>query len=273
MNPNNNKQYKILKFLSYKLREKKISSIKKREFVENSQALEIIGKEMFDNFFKFNKNIKITKFLDICGAPGEYSNLLLKKFPKSHGYGISLPVEENGVEFKLKNKNYTIIYSNIITNNISLNKKFNMTLASCVPYDSEKIDSFRFQMKLIVKSIIIMLNHIDDNGYFIVNLTFKDLFVIYNLIYILQLAFQSFELWKSTTVWKFTKSFYFFGYGFNKKKNIIDILENFLLLIKDRNTLVYSKFLGTKKDYDIITNKIEKIYLDLINNYNLLNNN
>jgi hypothetical protein len=63
MNPSNNKYYKQLKYLSYKLREKNVSSIKKRSFTENSIALEIIGKEMFNNFFKLNKGkLKLINF-------------------------------------------------------------------------------------------------------------------------------------------------------------------------------------------------------------------
>lgn len=270
MNPNNNKYYKQIKYLSFKLQNDNIKSNKKRTLTENSVTLEIIGKEMFSNFFKIHNKIKINRFLDICGAPGIYSNILLNKYPKTHGVGISLPIEENGVEFKVKNKNYTVIYSNILTNATLLNNNFDLTMASCVPYEPTKISSYRFQIKLIVTSIIIMLKHLNKNGFLIVNLTFKDLFVIYNLIYILQTVFDSFTLWKSTTIWKFTKSFYFFGYGYKKNKNIIEILENFILLINDKKASVYSKFYGSIDDYNIITNKLEHIYINLINNYNLL---
>ncbi len=146
-------------------------------------------------------------------------------------------------------------------------------MASCVPYDLSKMKSYRFQIKLIVISIIIMLKHLNENGFIIVNLTYKNLYPIYNLIYILQAAFNSFALWKSTTIWKFTKSFYFFGYGFKKNKDIINILENFLLLTKDKTSSVYSQFYGSENDYNNITDKFEIIYKNLIKNYNLLEKN
>jgi len=264
MDPYDNKIYKKYFFL---LKKKKLKENKKRrELKENTDKLIFIGTEMFNKFL--HDKITIKNFLDICAAPGCYSKLVLERFPKSNGYGISLPVSENGVKFEIDNKNYSCNYKNILVDKIDIDKKFFFAIASCVPYDLSKMFSIKFQLKLIVTSIIIILKNLDSDGNIIINMTFKKMFPIYNLILILQKIFKKFVLWKSVNVWKFTKSFYFFGYGFKKSDAIFTVLQNYLLLIEDKNSDVYTKFCGTKEDYKKILQQFENMFNNLIKKYN-----
>lgn len=99
MDPKKNKLWNIMKYITgnyYYL--DKFERLEGEKFIENDEELSNIGKEMFNNF-KFN-NDKIF-FIDICGAPGMYSKILVEE-KNATGFGISLPPEKGGVEFKFK---------------------------------------------------------------------------------------------------------------------------------------------------------------------------
>ena len=59
-------------------------------------------------------NKKISLFVDICAAPGNYSKLLQKRFEDSYGVGISLPIEKGGVKFEIDSKKYKIFMIDIL---------------------------------------------------------------------------------------------------------------------------------------------------------------
>jgi hypothetical protein len=226
------------------------------DFFEDNEDLEIIGNEILSHF-----NIKNPKiFLDVCAAPGIYSKLFLNNFNKLIGYGISLPTDEGGVPFIINDDRFNIIYKNILDKefNLSLNKKIDFGIASCVSYKYDAKTSYFLNMELIIKSLIIILENLKKNGNLIINLTMKNIDLAFNIIKILNTMFLKFKLWKSKTIWATKKTFYYFGYKF--KKNNKDMLENIVERVKHDKDSINNQFLGDYQEYLKIYNQMKNIY-------------
>ncbi len=103
---------------------------KDNKFIENTNELSTIGHEMFKTF---NINKEHIFFIDICGAPGMYSKILVED-KKAKGFSISLPPEKGGVEYIFKHDNYKIYYRDILEKSykIETEKKINLGMATCV---------------------------------------------------------------------------------------------------------------------------------------------
>ena len=114
----------------------KFKNLSNEKYIENNDELKIIGQDII-NILKDNISNKNLFFADICGAPGNYSKLILKNF-KSTGIGISLPIIKSGVKFEMDDfDNYKIIYEDILKKDyeIDIQKKLNLGIASCVTYE------------------------------------------------------------------------------------------------------------------------------------------
>ena len=68
--------------------------------------------EMNHNCLKL-KSRKIKLYLDICAAPGDYSDYLSRTL-KCKGVGVTLPVKDGGMEFNYNLKNYNLVHLDVI---------------------------------------------------------------------------------------------------------------------------------------------------------------
>lgn len=224
------------------------------KFVENTDELLTIGKEMFDAF-----NVKENAyFIDICGAPGMYSKILVED-KKAKGFSISLPPEKGGVEYIFKHDNYKIYYKDILEKSykIETDKKINLGLASCVSYIESK-NSHMLNMELIITSMNLMLSILEDNGDMIINMSMKNIYNCFNIIDLLMKQFDTIKLWKSEKVWATKNTFYIFCYGF--KKHI-----DSSIYIKNEKSDINIKYIGDNNNLKIINKMMVDIYKIRIN--------
>lgn len=236
------------------------------KFIENSEELENVGKEIFDNFGLKKSNVKL--FADICSAPGMYSKIILDTFNKTTGIGVSLPVEEGGVPFTINNSRYKTFYKNILEKNYRLELseplKLDLGLASCVSYQHDASNAFFLNMELILKSLNLILPNLKKGGNLIINMTIKNVELAFNLVNILSKNFENYKLWKSPNIWSTKNTFYFFGYGFKNSYNP-DILTNVLERIKYDHDPINNNFEGTKEEYNKIYKQMKSVYIIRIN--------
>lgn len=216
------------------------------KFVEDPTELYIVGNDLL---IALGIDIlsKIKRFMDICSAPGIYSSLLLKMIPNLvHGTGITLDISKGGEKNLVEHSKYNVLYKDILKDEISLYKS-DLVIASCVCYEYNKKKVYELNWMLIIKSIIIGLNHLNEHGYLIVNLTLKNIDLSMTIINILSKAFNKYKLWKSKVVWANKQTFYFIGYEYNSE-NIIKNLTNL--------DIMSNKFHGSQEEYDKIWKNI-----------------
>lgn len=232
------------------------------KFVEDEIQLSKVGNEIFDNFGLGKTDIKL--FADICSAPGMYSKIILDKFNKTTGIGISLPVEEGGISYTIKDTRYKIFYKNILDKTYKLELsdplKLDLGLASCVSYQHDAKNAFYLNLELILKSLMLIFPNLKKGGNLIINLTIKNVELAFNIVNVLSSFFTNFKLWKSPNVWATKNTFYFFGYGF-KENYSPEILSNILDKIKYEHDPLNNHFIGTKADYNKIYNQMKTVYI------------
>ncbi len=235
------------------------------KFVENSEQLLKVGQEIFDNFGLKKVNVKL--FADICSAPGMYSKIILDSFDKTTGIGISLPVEEGGVPYTLKDSRYKIFYKNILEKNYKLELndplKLDLGVASCVSYQHDAKNAFFLNMELIIKSMMLIFPNLKSGGNLIINMTIKNVELAFNIVNILSKLFDNFKVWKSPTVWATKNTFYFFGYGF-KNNYKSEILSDIVERIKYEHDPINNHFEGTEAEYKLIYSQMKQVYITRI---------
>jgi hypothetical protein len=237
------------------------------KFIEDESQLQKVGQEIFDNFGLEKSNIKL--FADICSAPGMYSKIILDTWDKTTGIGISLPEEEGGVPYTIKNPRYKFFYKNILDKSYKLelnedkNLKLDLGLASCVSYQHDAKNAFFLNMELIIKSLMLILPNLKKGGNLIINMTIKNIELAFNIVNILSKLFKTFKLWKSPTVWSTKNTFYFFGYDFRENYDS-DILTSLIESIKFDNNPINNQFMGTDKEYNNIYQQMKLIYITRI---------
>jgi hypothetical protein len=256
MNPIKSNLYNVMKNISstyYYL--DKFERKKDKKFIENTDELLTVGKELFDAFNSFSiKRINDDiYFIDICGAPGMYSKILVENGAK--GFSISLPPEKGGVEYIFKHNNYKIYYKDILEKEYRIEtlKKVNFGIASCVSY-IESRHSHLINLELILTSMNLMLNILEENGNMIINMTMKNIYSCFNIIDYLLNSFTEIKLWKSENVWATKNTFYIFCYGYKKHINNINRIEN----VKNEKSDFNTKYIGTTN-----INNINKLMIDI----------
>ena len=235
------------------------------KFIENTTELTDIGKEMFHMFGV--DNIKF--FVDICAAPGMYSKILFdKKDMKPTGIGISLPPEKGGVKFQFNHDNYKQFYKDILEKQykLELPRKLDFGIASCVSYVEDKKHSHQLNMELILTSLNMIMNNLIIGGNLIINMSIKNIYTCFNILNILLEYFKTVKLWKSSKIWGTKNTFYVFCYDF-KTNNYNNNMILYINMIKDNNSEINTKFLGTDEHFKRITRLIEPIYIVRINSW------
>lgn len=272
MNPKKNKLWQEMKDLVKKHYSKiNFERVKDDKFVENNEELILIGKEIVSIL---KKHIKIDKifFTDICGAPGNYSKLILKNF-KGTGIGISLDPDKGGVPFEMDGiSNYKIFYRDILEKNYKLDlpKKLNFGIASCVSYQIKTNNAFQLNLKLIITSLLLILKNLQNDGSLVINMTMKNINFAFNLVFVLSKLFKTSSIWKSKNVWADKNTFYFFGFNFNSNKKYMAKLEEILQILQDDNfmkNIYFRKTLMNFNNFKIIDKMMSKLYLVKINEF------
>ena len=259
MNPKKSNLWNIMKNISstyYYL--DKFERQQDNKFIENTDELTKVGQEMFDAFDFRHKDIF---FIDICGAPGMYSKILVEN-KKAKGFSISLPPEKGGVEYIYKHDNYKIFYKDILEKEYKIDTKNNINLgiASCVSYIESK-NSHQLNLELIVRSMGLMMSSLEEDGDMIINMTMKNIYTCFNIIDLLLGYFNKIKLWKSENVWETKNTFYIFCYGFNSKPlNNINININ---INTNENADFNTRYIGS--NFNLINKMMHKIYKIRIN--------
>lgn len=266
-----NKLFVKMKYLSKKYWN--LDKFERKEddkYIEDEEQLKKVGKEIFDNF-GLDDNETIRLFADICSAPGMYSKIILDKYGKTTGIGVSLPVEDGGIPYSINDTRYKVFYKNILdkTYRLELSEplKLDLGMASCVSYEHDKKNLFYLNMELILKSLMLLFPNLKSGGNLIINLTIKNVELAFNIVNILSNLFHKFKLWKSSTVWATKNTFYFFGYGF-KLNYTQDILTNIFEKIRYNNDPINNHFMGSQEEYDKIYQQMKQIYIIRINAWN-----
>ena len=219
----NNKLYNLTKFIrrlpnAYEI----IQEYSYDVGTEREDKLRELFVELYD---KRLPNINVDNFIDICAAPGTYSELLLEKHPDAKGIGISLDPSEGGYEFNiLYDDRYKKIYKNVydIEHSVNQNELYDLCMASCIPYNvsAKRAEDY----KIIYKSLMICLSHLKNDGLLIINFSFKDIIFAINFVHLINKLFKKIKLFKSTKLWILQRTFYIIGYGYAKDdKRIIEI--------------------------------------------------
>lgn len=185
-------------------------------------------KELFIELYqKRLQNIPITKFLDICAAPGIYSKYLLDKNPGAKGVGISLDPKEGGHAFCIISDRYEKIYKNVYQISTSTYEPtYDLCMTSCIPYNTSanSIDEYR----IIFKSLTVCLNTLKPHGTLIINFSFKEIILAINFIYLISKLFKKIRLFKSTKLWILQRTFYIIGYDYMRDEKIISIIDGYM---------------------------------------------
>jgi 23S rRNA U2552 (ribose-2'-O)-methylase RlmE/FtsJ len=257
------KIYNKMKYLSNKYWKLDTSKRKQdNKFIEDEKELLKIGHEIFDNFGLEKSNVKL--FADICSAPGMYSKIILDKYEKTTGIGVSLPVDEGGFPYTITNSRYKIFYRNILDKTYKLKLtqplKLDLALASCVNYQNNTENTFYLNLELIIKSLMILFPNLKSGGNLIINLTNKNVELSFNIVKILSSMFKTFKLWKSSNVWATKNTFYFFGYDF-KENYSPEIFSNIIEKLKYKHEPINNRFIGTQDEYTKIYNQMKNIYI------------
>ena len=234
------------------------------KFVENFDELTTISNELFHAFDLSNKKINI--FLDVCSAPGIYSKTLLNQLSMNNenikGIGITLPVEEGGIENEITDHRYSIIYKNILTDPCEIDESIDLGIGSCIGYIYDAKNSYFLNLELILKSMIIILCNLKKGGYMIINLSMINIELVFNIIHILNKYFKTFVLWKSENIWNTKKTFYYFGYEYkgDTKGDLKDNINVILKKLKSYDDPINNEFIGSLDEYKQINRQMHKIY-------------
>ncbi len=262
MEPKKNDLWNIMTYISSKYYNiyKKFNRIMDNKFIEDTEELTKVGKELFDNY---DSKLKKIFFLDICGAPGMYSKILVDM--NASGLGISLPPEKGGVKYTFESNKYNFFYKDILDKQYKIelknDKEINLGIASCVSYIDTK-DSYKLNIELILTSMNLILEHLSNNGDMIINLTMKNIYVCFNILDLLLEQFDNIKLWKSSTVWADKYTFYVICYNFNSK-NKINML-NYIDKIKGNDDFLI-KYVGKNHNFNSINKMMNDIYIVRIN--------
>ena len=173
-------------------------------------------------------------------------------------------------------KKYKIFYRDILDKDYDLDipKKLNLGIASCVSYQIKNTNAYQLNLKLILTSLLLLLNNLDNDGNLVINLTIKNINFAFNIVYILSKLFKKSSIWKSSKVWPDKNTFYFFGFGFiNNDKYLLKIKEILVILDNDNfmKNFYFKRLNMNKNNFKIIDKMMSKIYQVKIDHFKKFN--
>jgi 23S rRNA U2552 (ribose-2'-O)-methylase RlmE/FtsJ len=239
------------------------SKLKKQElikFILNKQVTENNRKggfdyeglleEMNEKCLKLKThNIKL--YLDICAAPGDYSKYL-SKILKCKGVGVTLPVENGGMEFNHNLKNYNLVYLDVIKdyNKNFSSQKFDFIVSGCLDMTRIKKKAF-YDINLWLSTMLLAFLNLKSGGIFAFKISLKYINFAANIMFLFEQFFDSIKIFKSTKAIPFRSMFYVIGYGFKMNDDYFPLLRE-----------IYVKYNEESNDTDMKDLKFKMIFED-----------
>lgn len=220
-----------------KKRYKGYSHLKKKElinFIINKQLNDSNRKghfnymdlldEMDKTSLHLNK-LKINSFLDICAAPGEYSKYLSDKL-NCKGTGVTLPIENGGINFNYKLNNYNLEYLDVINEyDKKFSKiKFDFIISGCLDMTHVKKRPY-YDINLWLSTMMLAFLNLNKNGTFAFKISLKYISFASNIMFIFERFFKYIKVFKSKKAIPFRSMFYVIGFDFKFDKTYFDLLK------------------------------------------------
>jgi 23S rRNA U2552 (ribose-2'-O)-methylase RlmE/FtsJ len=181
-------------------------------------------KEMDDKFLKL-KSRKVKLYLDICAAPGDYSDYLSETL-KCKGVGVTLPVKNGGMEFKYDIADYELEYLDVIKEYKKpfSSDKFDFIISGCLDMTRIKKKPF-YDINLWLSTMLLAFLNLKPGGIFAFKISLKYINFSANIIYLFEQFFKTVKVFKSTTAIPFRSMFYVIGFDFKHNKEYFPLLE------------------------------------------------
>jgi len=206
--------------------------------------------EMNDNCLKL-KSHKIKSYLDICAAPGDYSDYLSRTL-KCKGVGVTLPVKDGGMEFNYNLKNYNLVHLDVIKEydkNFS-SEKFDFIVSGCLDMTHIKKKPF-YDINLWLSTILLSFLNLKPGGIFAFKISLKYINFASNIMFLFEQFFDSIKIFKSTKAIPFRSMFYVIGYGFKMNNDYFPLLKE-----------IYRNYNEESDDTDMKDLKFKMIFED-----------
>ena len=171
------------------------------------------------------KSRKIKLYLDICAAPGDYSNYLSTAL-KCKGVGITLPVKNGGMEFKYDIADYELEYLDVIKDykKTFSSDKFDFIISGCLDMTRIKKKPF-YDINLWLSTMLLAFLNLKPGGIFAFKISLKYINFSANIIYLFEQFFKTVKVFKSTTAIPFRSMFYVIGLDFKHNQEYFPLLE------------------------------------------------
>ena len=220
-------------------------------------------KEMDDKFLKL-KSHKIKLYLDICAAPGDYSEYLSETL-KCKGVGVTLPVKNGGMEFKYDLKNYKLEHLDVIKDYKKKFSpyKFDFIVSGCLDMTRIKKKPY-YDINLWLSTMLLAFLNLKKGGIFSFKITLKYINFATNIIYLFEQFFKSVKVFKSTKAIPFRSMFYVIGFDFKHNKEYFNLLQEIYINYNQKSNNTDMKDLKFKLMFEDIN--IMKRYTKLLEN-------
>ena len=198
------------------------------ELYPKKTKLSRAGEKIRDIFREFPQLQKATTFLDVCGAPGAWSEYLLSMGMK----GITISIESTDKNFQyyttlLENKNIKCQYADV-TSALEFSTTFDIIVADGAPsekeYENENLQELYAARILLSEAVLI--KHLNDNGNFVMKIF--DTFSMFtkSLLYCICQCFDKKYIFKPVNSRMINSEKYLVCTGKKKGSKVLDILEN-----------------------------------------------
>ena len=206
--------------------------------------------EMNHNCLKL-KSRKIKLYLDICAAPGDYSDYLSRTL-KCKGVGVTLPVEDGGMEFNYNLKNYDLVHLDVIKeyDKDFSDEKFDFIVSGCLDMTRIKKKPF-YDINLWLSTILLAFLNLKPGGIFAFKISLKYINLASNVMFLFEQFFDSIKIFKSTKAIPFRSMFYVIGYGFKMNDDYFPLLKE-----------IYRNYNEESDDTDMKDLKFKMIFED-----------
>jgi 23S rRNA U2552 (ribose-2'-O)-methylase RlmE/FtsJ len=206
--------------------------------------------EMNHNCLKL-KSRKIKLYLDICAAPGDYSDYLSRTL-KCKGVGVTLPVEDGGMEFNYNLKNYDLVHLDVIKeyDKDFSDEKFDFIVSGCLDMTRIKKKPF-YDINLWLSTILLAFLNLKPGGIFAFKISLKYINFASNVMFLFEQFFDSIKIFKSTKAIPFRSMFYVIGYGFKMNDDYFPLLKE-----------IYRNYNKESDDTDMKDLKFKMIFED-----------
>lgn len=220
--------------------------------------------EEMDTKYLNLKSLNINNYLDICAAPGEYSDYLTSTL-KCKGTGVTLAVENGGIEFKYNLNNYNIVYLDVVKEyNKKFSKpKFDFIVSGCLDMTRIKKKPY-YDINLWLSTMLLAFSNLKESGIFSFKISMKYINFACNIMFLFEMFFKRINVFKSVKAIPFRSIFYVIGYDFKMNKEYFTLLKKIHTNYNEKSNNNDMKDLKFKLLFD--DHKYKNKYMILLNN-------